>query len=50
MITKFNENSYGNKCELGSLIQGASEGAEERRRKTCGSGRSRRMGSRKNFE
>ena len=50
MITKFDENSSGNKCEPGSPIQGASKGAEEGRRKTCGSGRSQRMESRKNFE
>ena len=50
MITKFDENSSGSKCEPDSLIQGASEGAEERRRETSGSRRSRRVGSRKNFK
>ena len=50
MITKFDKNSSSNKCKPGSPIQGASEGAEERRRKTHGRGRSQRMGSRKNFE
>ena len=37
MITKFNENSSGSKCELDSLIQGASEGTKEGGRKTSGS-------------
>jgi len=50
MITKFDENSSGSKCKPDSLIQGASEGTEERRRETSGSGRSQRMRSRKDFK
>jgi len=37
MITKFDENPSSSKYKLGSLIQGASKGTEEGRRKTGGS-------------
>ena len=50
MITQFDENSSGSKCKLDSLIQGASEGTEERGRETGRSRESRRMGSRKNIK
>ena len=48
MTTSLNENPSSSKYQSDSIVQGASRGIEKGGRKTNGSGRSRRMGSRKN--
>jgi len=48
MTANFNENSSGGKCQSDSTVQEASRGTEKGVRKTNGSERSQRIGSRKN--
>ena len=50
MIAKFNENSSSCKCQLDSMIQGASRGVEKRERETNRGRGSWRVGGRKNIE
>ena len=50
IITKFNEDSSGSQCKLGSKIQRAGKGAEKEEGKTSGSQRSWRIGSGENFK
>ena len=48
MTASLDEDPSGSKYQSDSMVQGASRGTEKGGRKTNGSGRSQRIGSRKN--
>jgi len=50
MTANLDENPSGYKCQLDSMIQGASRGIEKRRRKINRGRRSRRVGDRENIK